>query len=128
QIALVHQVDTNFAPVAVLEKNVIQHDDGRPGLAVGFKSPVDVLQEIELFVGGGEGEVVPGGPFPALFGAEGGIGQDYVHIHHFFAQVGKGVPQENFPLQAVEHRIHKGQSVSVLHKFAAGKGFFNLKA
>ena len=56
QAALVHQVGTHLDADAVLEQDVIGHDEGRP--AARLQAAVDVLQETELLVAGGEGEVV----------------------------------------------------------------------
>ena len=73
QIALVHQVTANLLAVAVGKEHIVRQHHGGTSLVVGFQAAVDVLEEVQLLVAGGEGEVVPGGALAALLGAEGGL-------------------------------------------------------
>ncbi len=57
-----------------LEQHVVGQHHG--GAAAGLQAAVDVLQEAELLVAGGEGEVVARGQPAAFLGAEGRVGED----------------------------------------------------
>ena len=127
EVAFVHEVGADFLPVAVGEQDVVREDDRRAGASAGVQAPVDVLEEVELLVAGGEGEVVAGGALAALLRAERRIGQHKVVILHGLAQVGEGVAQEDLPADVVQHGVHEGQSVGVVHEFAAGKGLVPLE-
>ena len=121
KIALVHEVGADFLAVAVGKEDVVRQNHSGAGSSAGVQAPVDVLEEIQLLVAGGEREVVAGGAFAAFFCAEGGICEDKVIILHGFAQIGEGVAQENLSPDVVEHGIHKGKAVGVVDQFAAGE-------
>jgi hypothetical protein len=74
QVALVHQVAADVGADVAFEQHVVGQHHG--GTAAGFQAAVDVLQEGELLVAGGVGEVVPAGQAAALLGAEGRVGED----------------------------------------------------
>ena len=96
QIAFVHQVGANPRAVAVDEQHVIRQHHGGACLTVRFQAAVDVLQKIQLLVGGGKGEIVAGGALAAFLGAEGRIGQHHVEAAHLLTLVGKGVGQQKY--------------------------------
>ena len=73
QITLVHQVTADLLAVAVSKKHIVRQHHGSPGLSIGLQAAVDVLEEVELFVAGGESEIISGGTLAALLGAEGGL-------------------------------------------------------
>ena len=89
QVALVHQVGADLAPDVALEQDVVRQDHG--GAPAGLEAPVDVLQEAELLVAGGEGEIGAGGQAAALLGAEGRIGEDQRGLGQGLALGGEGV-------------------------------------
>ena len=55
-VALLEQLAADRLAGAALEEHVVRHDDGRP--AVLLQQRLDVLQEVELLVGGRGPEVV----------------------------------------------------------------------
>lgn len=128
EVALVHEVAADLFSVAVGEEDIVRENDGGAGFPVGFQAPVDVLEEIQLFVAGLVGEVVPGGPFAAFFCAERRIGEDDVVVFHGFARLGEGVAEGDLPADAVEHGVHEGEAVGIPDELGAGEGVFDLKA
>lgn len=84
EIALVHQVQPDLFSVPVGKERVVRQDHSSP--AAPFQGAVDVLEKVQLFVAGGEGQVVPGGPLPAFLGAKGRIGQHQVVVFEAFSQ------------------------------------------
>lgn len=87
QITLVHQVAADFLPVAVGKKHIVRQHHCGPGLTVGLQTALDVLEEVQLLVAGGESEVIPGGTLAALLGTEGRIGEHQVKVVEGFALV-----------------------------------------
>lgn len=88
QITLVHQVTADFLAVAISKKHIVRQHHGGSGFAVGFQAAVDVLEEVQLFVAGGESEVIPRGALAALFGAERRIGKHQIKVVEGFALIG----------------------------------------
>ena len=127
EVALVHQVGPDLLAVAVGKEHVVGQDHGGSGFAGCAKRAVDHLQKIELLVGRGIGQVIPGRSFAAALGAEGRIGQDHVIVPELLAFGGKGIRLKDSPFDAVEHGVHQGQAVSVRHQLDAGEGLFLLE-
>ena len=127
QITLIHQVATDLLAVAVGKKHIVQQYYGGPSLIVGFQAAVDVLEEVQLLVAGGESEVIPGGTLAALLGAEGRIGKHQVKVVEGFTLIREGVGQQNLTVDVVEHGIHQRQPMGVVNQLTAGEGFFLLE-
>lgn len=82
-----------------------------------------MLQKIQLLVAGGKGKIVTSGPFAAFLCAKGRIGEHQIIAFHILACGGQGVGKQNFPFNTVQHGVHQGQTVRVVHQLAAGEGF-----
>lgn len=76
QVALLHQVAADALTIAVSKQNVVWQNNCRTSAAVLIQATVDVLQEVQLFVAGGESKVVTGSTFSSFLGAEGRICQN----------------------------------------------------
>src|SRR5262245_59692214 len=74
QVALVHQVGPDLPAGIALEQHIVGLHHG--GAATGFEAAVDVLQEAELLIAGGKGEIGARGEPSTLFGAEGWVGKN----------------------------------------------------
>ena len=122
QIALIHQVDTNLFAVTVGKQHIVRQHYGSARLAVSLQAAVDMLQEVQLLVARGIGEVVTRCALTAFFRAEGRIGQHNVIALHFLAHVGKRITQNNFALDIMQHSIHQRQAVRIMHQLTAGEG------
>jgi hypothetical protein len=48
-------------------------------------------------------------------------------IPHSLSNGKKGIPQDNFPFDTVQHSVHQSQSVSIMYQLTADKGLFPLK-
>ena len=125
EAALVHQVHPDLFSVAVGKEHVVRQYHRGP--AAPFQRTVDVLEKVQLFVAGGEGQVLPGGPLPAFLGAKRRVGQDQVVVFEAFAQAGEGIPQHDFPVHVVEHGVHQSQPMGIMDQFAPGKGIPGLE-
>ena len=86
-----------------------------------------MLQEVQLFIAGGEGEVITRGPLTALLGTKGRISQNNIKVLHALPQGRKGITQLNLTVDIMEHGIHKGKAVSVVDKLTAGEGLIAFK-
>jgi hypothetical protein len=73
EVALLHEVLSDVFADAGLEEDIVRQDDG--GASACGEAPVDVLDEAELLVAGGEGKIVAGGQTAAFFGAERRVGE-----------------------------------------------------
>ena len=102
QVAVLHQNLEDLAGFA-FEKAIVRQDHG--SAAAGFQRAEDVLNEVELFVAGLDGEVVAFGHLVGALGAEGRIRQDDVET---VAAVGfvDGVAEINVRLDAVQEQVH----------------------
>lgn len=78
QVALLHQVAADTLTITVSEQDIVRQNNCRTSLARLIQTAVDVLQEIQLLIAGGECEVITGSPFTALLGSKGRIGQDNI--------------------------------------------------
>lgn len=86
-----------------------------------------MLQEVQLLVAGGEGEVITGGTLTAFLGTKGRVGQNHIEILHGCAHAGQGIAQLDFAVNVMEHGVHQSQTVGIMDKLTAGKGFISLK-
>ena len=127
QVALVHEVDPDLFPVTVRKEDIVRKDDRRPGLTVCLEASIDVLQEVQLLITGGESEVIAGRPLTALLGSEWRICQDDVKIFHALADRGKSIAKGDLPIHIVEHGVHQGQPMRIVDQLAAGKGLAPFK-
>lgn len=91
--------------------------------AAALEAAVNMLQKIQLLVAGGKGKIVTSGPFAAFLCAKGRIGEHQIIAFHILACGGQGVGKQNFPFNTVQHGVHQGQTVRVVHQLAAGEGF-----
>jgi hypothetical protein len=84
QLAFVHQVATDIRSGVLFEEDVVGEDDGGAATRVfALRVPqgaVNVLQEGELFVARGVGEILPGGAASSLLGTKGWVGEDDVGL------------------------------------------------
>ena len=103
----------------LLEEDVVWQDHSRR--AAGFQNRKDVLDEVELLVRGGDGEVVPARHLAAALGAEGRIGQDAVIAPIAWA-FGYRVAVVDVGLDAVEIQVHQSQAARLEDDLAAGEG------
>ena len=84
-----------------------------------------MLNKVELFVAGFDGEVIAGRFLIGAFGSKRGIGEDDVET------VGRGgivdgVAEDDFGFDAVEIEIHQGEAPGAFDEFlAAVDGFFD---
>ena len=76
QITFLHQVTADALTVTIGKKDIVRQDNRRTSLTRLIQAAVNVLQEIQLLIAGGECEVIAGSPFTALLGSKGRIGQD----------------------------------------------------
>ena len=74
KVALVHQVRADLLAHVAFKQHVVGQHHRRP--AAWFQGSVDVLQEAELLVAGGKGEILAARQAAALLGAEGWIRKD----------------------------------------------------
>lgn len=86
-----------------------------------------MLEEVQLFVAGGESEVIPRGALAALFGTERRIGKHQIKVVEGFALIGEGIGQQNLTVDVVEHGVHQSQTVCVVNQLAASEGLFPFK-
>ena len=119
QVALVHEVAADVLADAGLKQNIVRQHHG--GAASGQEVTVDVLEEAELFIAGGIGEIRAGGQAAAFFGAEGRIGQDEGGLGQGRAILRKGGPITD-ATDAMKHEIHHGEAVGILHMLHAIEG------
>lgn len=119
-VAVFHKVFDDVAR-GVGEEDVVGQHHGRASSL--FEYGDDVLNEVELFVAGGDGEVVTHGSLVCPFGSEGGIGEDAVVP---FAPVGfvDAVAQVDSRLQSVEKEVHQGESSGARDEFLSVVGGF----
>ena len=54
QIAFIHQVAANFFSITIGKEHIVRQHYSGPGFAVGLQAAVDMLEEVQLFVAGGE--------------------------------------------------------------------------
>jgi len=105
EIALVHEVGANTAARVLLKQHVVGQD--HRGAAAGPQPAVDVLEEGELLVGGGIGEVVAGGLAAALLGAEWRVGEDDVGLREIRAEGRQRVAELEVGCEVVEEGVHE---------------------
>src|SRR5262249_56324895 len=79
------------------------------GAATRLQDRHDVLDEVEVVVGGGDGEVGPLRGLVGALGAEGRIGQDHVVALRPRLFV-NGVARADLRLQAVEEEVHEREA------------------
>ena len=82
-----------------------------------------MLQEGELLVGRGIGEILAGGQAAAFLGAEGRIGEDQAGLGQGLAFGAEGVAVADATAEAVQHEIHEREAMRVLHVLHAEEGF-----
>ena len=96
---MLEQAPTHRLAGAALEDDVVgNHDRGSP---VHLEQRVDVLQEVELLVAGGDREVVPHRSLIRSASAERRIGEDTIETVGW-RRVIDGVTQSNVRLQIVK--------------------------
>ncbi len=121
EVAVLHEDFEDFARFAFEEAIVRKHDSGT---AARFEDIHAVLHEVELFITGSDGEVVPVRRLVGSFGAEGGIGE---HARVAFTTVRfiDGVAEIDPGFESVEEEIHEGQAPGAWDQFLAeiGPGF-----
>ena len=86
-----------------------------------------MLEEVQLLIAGWESKVIAGGTFAAFLRTKRWIGQDNIIALQLFSEVGKGVTEINGTADIVQHGVHQGQSVGIMHQFTAGKSPSTLK-
>ncbi len=118
QVAVFGQNLKDLAGLVGEEAVVGQHHGGPPA---GLQDRQDVLDEVELFVAGGDGEVVAVGGLVRPLGAEGRVGQDHVEAVGRRGLVDR-VAQHDFGLQAVQEEVHQGQPAGPGHEVLAVVG------
>ncbi len=118
------------------KQHVIRHHD--PATAMLFEQGLDMLEEIQLFVGGGGPEVFPFDNIRLLGGlavfadnggaallAERGIGQDNIETVARIGSQGIAHCQWQFAVacaDAVQHKVHGTKAGRALDQLPAGKG------
>ena len=121
QVALVHQVAADLLADIAFEQHVVGQHHG--GATTGLQAAIDVLQEAELLVAGGIGEIIAGGQAAAFLGAEGRIGQDQRGFGQRLRLRGRACRRSGCrPIDAVQHQVHQRQAVRVLHVLHAVEG------
>ena len=120
QVALVHEVSADVCADVGFEKDVVRQHDG--GTALGLEATVDVLQECELLVGRGEGEILAGGQAAAFLGAKGRVSKDQAGFGQGLAFGAEGVAIADAAAEAVQHEVHERKAVRVLHVLHAEEG------
>ena len=71
-----------------------------------IQATVDVLQEVQLFVAGGESKVVTGSTFSSFLGAEGRICQNDIIAFHFLTKVGQCITKIDGAVNIMQHSVH----------------------
>ena len=107
QITFLHQVTADALTVTIGKKDIVRQDTRSPSLTRLIHAAVNVLQEIQLLIAGGECEVIAGSPCTALLGSIGRIGQDNIIPLHTFAKFGQGIAKINGAANIVQHGIHQ---------------------
>ncbi len=125
QIALVHQVAAHLLPDALLEEDVVRHDDG--GAPARFEPAVDVLEKHELLIARGIRDVVARPPAAALLRAEGRIGENHVRLRKPRPARAQRVAEDDVALDAVQHRVHERKALDVGNELHAVEGLALLK-
>ena len=133
-VALVQELAADRLPGPALEQHVVRHDHG--GAAVLLEQGLDVLDEVELLVGGGGPEVlalddlslaglaVLGDDGGAALLAEGGIGEDHLEA---VARVGgqrirRPSAAGSSAADAVQHQVHGAEPRRGMHQLPALAG------
>ena len=87
-----------------------------------------MLEKVELLIACGESEVITGGSFSAFLCSKRRVGENQAVALHGLAHIGQRIAINNLAINAVEHGVHQRQTVRVMNKLAAGKGFLFFKA
>ena len=116
EIAKVHKLSADAYTIAVGKQHIIRQNNGTAGVSVCFQTAVDHLQEVQLFVGGLERDIVTGCALAAFFGSERRVGQDHVKAVQPFCARGQGVFTENMRRNIVQIGVHQSQTVRIVHQ------------
>ena len=121
EVALLHQVAADTLTIAVSKQDIVRQNDSRTSAAVLVQAAVDMLEEVQLLIAGGESKVITGSTFAALLGTKRRVGENDIITPHLLAKVGQSIAQIDGAADIVQHGIHQGQTVGVMHQLTAGK-------
>jgi len=111
--------DLEYIARLIGKQNIVGHDDGGP--AARLEDAHHVLDEVELFVAGGNREIIPAWRLVGPFGAKGRIGHNDIKLSAPSRLI-NGVSEIDVGLDAMKIEVHQSKPSGPGNQFRARIG------